>query len=45
LPPTPTGLGDALLLAGRAQARADRRLLVVIAADALDAQRLADGGY
>jgi len=41
--PRPPGSGDALLLAGTgAQARADRRLLVVIAADALDAQRLAD---
>ena len=39
----PPGSADALLLARTAvQARASRRLLVVIAADALDAQRLVD---
>jgi transcription-repair coupling factor (superfamily II helicase) len=41
--PRPPGSGDALLIAGTAaQARTERRLLVVIAADALDAQRLVD---
>jgi transcription-repair coupling factor (superfamily II helicase) len=41
--PRPPGSADALLLARTgAQLRAARRLLVVIAADALDAQRLVD---